>query len=472
MTGPTAAGEVPSEEALRDLADAAAVHVANSSGTARGTRTGWLMISTILIESWDLYSISFLLIFLKAQFHPSAALLGLASAAVQGGALLGAVLGGYLADKFGRRPVFLTTMAMFVVLALAQGFVANMWQLVIIRFLLGFPLGSDVVSGYAYIMESMPRRKRELMGSRWQGMFGLGEIAAIVVITIMYVSGVDHEMLWRIGLALGAVPALALLLGRLNVPETVGSLIQRGRFAEAKKTAKEIFDDDLTMLPDQDYDLRRPRIRDFLANVWADPVRRKASIFAWISNACQGAEFTAFGYYLPVILVLTGVSGIGATNFLTGAVYIVATVSGFVAPVAIARIGHRGVAAWGFGIAFVSLLAAALFLHLHWTALVPVAAAALMWGHYWDASNGMTIASVVAPSRYKGTASGFGYVFVKLASFVTIYLFPTLFDKLGVPTATAIVSVISLIGWLSAVFILPEMFGHVESEKATVRADA
>ena len=70
MTGPTAAGAVPSEEKLRDLADAAAVHVANSSGTARGTRTGWLMISTILIESWDLYSISFLLIFLKDQFHP------------------------------------------------------------------------------------------------------------------------------------------------------------------------------------------------------------------------------------------------------------------------------------------------------------------------------------------------------------------------------------------------------------------
>ena len=252
MTGPTAAGQVPSEARLRELADAAAVHVANSSGTARGTRTGWLMISTILIESWDLYSISFLLIFLKDQFHPSASLLGLASAAVQGGALLGAVLGGYLADKFGRRPVFLTTMAMFVVLAVAQGFVTSMWQLVIIRFLLGFPLGSDVVSGYAYIMESMPKRKRELMGSRWQGMFGLGEIAAIVVITIMYLAGMDHELLWRIGLALGAVPALALLLGRLNVPETVGSLIQRGRFSQAKKVSVEIFDDDLPMLPDEE----------------------------------------------------------------------------------------------------------------------------------------------------------------------------------------------------------------------------
>ena len=470
MTGPTAAGSVPSDERLRELADEAAVHVANSSGTVRGTRTGWLMISTILIESWDLYSISFLLIFLKDQFHPSASLLGLASAAVQGGALLGAVLGGYLADKFGRRPVFLTTMAMFVVLALAQGFVTNMWQLVIIRFLLGFPLGSDVVSGYAYIMESMPKKKRELMGSRWQGMFGLGEIAAIVVITIMYLAGMDHQLLWRIGLALGAVPALALLLGRLNVPETVGSLIQRGRFAQAKKVSVEIFGDDLAMLPDQDYDLRRPRIRDFLANVWADPIRRKASIFAWISNACQGAEFTAFAYYLPVILVLTGVSGVGGTNFLTGAVYIVATVSGFVAPVAINRIGHKGVAAWGFGIAFVSLLLAALFLQLSWTAVVPIAAAGLMWGHYWDASNGMTIASVVAPTRYKGTASGFGYIFVKLASFITIYLFPSLFSGLGVPAATVIVSVISLIGFLSAVFILPEMFGHVESERTTTQA--
>ncbi|HEY2698798.1 MAG TPA: MFS transporter [Pseudonocardiaceae bacterium] len=472
MTGPTAAGSVPSDERLRELADAAAVHVANSSGTARGTRTGWLMISTILIESWDLYSISFLLIFLKDQFHPSASLLGLASAAVQGGALLGAVLGGYLADKFGRRPVFLTTMVMFVVLALAQGFVTNMWELVIIRFLLGFPLGSDVVSGYAYIMESMPKKKRELMGSRWQGMFGLGEIAAIVVITIMYLAGMDHELLWRIGLALGAVPALALLLGRLNVPETVGSLIQRGRFAQAKKVAVEIFDDDLAMLPDEDFNLRRPRIRDFLANVWADPIRRKASIFAWISNACQGAEFTAFAYYLPVILVLTGVSGVGGTNFLTGAVYIVATVSGFVAPVVINRIGHKGVAAWGFGIAFVSLLLAALFLQLSWTAVVPIAAAGLMWGHYWDASNGMTIASVVAPTRYKGTASGFGYIFVKLASFITIYLFPSLFTGLGVPLATVIISVVSLIGFLSAVFILPEMFGHVESERSTAQAPA
>ena len=460
----TAAPDTISAAEARRLSDQAVRHVLNQQGTDSGRRTGWLMISTILIEAWDLYSISFLLIFIQAEFHPSASLLGLTSAAVQGGALLGAVCGGYLSDRFGRRPVFLTTMIVFVVLAITQAFATSMWELALIRFFLGFPLGSDVSSGYAYIMETMPKQKREVMGSRWQGMFGLGEITAIVVITVLYLLGIDHQTLWRVGLALGALPALALLVGRLDVPETTSSLIQRGRFSQAKRVAREMFDDDLAMLPDRDYDLRRPRTRDFLADLWRDPVRRQASIFAWISNACQGAEFTAFAYYLPVIFVLTGVSGIGATNFLTGGIYIVATISGFVAPIALVRLGHRGLARWGFGLAFVSLLLAALFLQLDWKWLVPVAAAGLMWGHYWDASNGMTIASMVAPTRYKATASGFGYIFVKLASFVTIYWFPTLFDKFGVPAATVMISVISLIGYLAATFVLPEVYGHVEAD--------
>lgn len=456
---------------IRQLSDRAAQHVLSKQGTDTGRRTGWLMISTILIEAWDLYSISFLLLFVKDDLNPSAAMLGLASGAVQLGALIGALGGGWVADRIGRRKVFIITMALFVVLALSQSFVTSMWQLVLVRFLLGIPLGSDISTGYAYIMETMPKGKREVMGNRWQGMFGLGEIAAIAVITVMYLSGMDHGLLWRIGLGLGALPALALLVGRLDVPDTALWLVQRGKFKQAKVVAEKMFNDDLEMLPDEDFVIERPRTRDFLAGIWRDPVRRKASVFAWISNAMQGAEFAAFAFYLPVILVLTGVSGIGATNFVTGAIYIVATISGFTAPMVTPKLGHRGVARWGFGMAFVSLLLAALFLHLEWDWLVPLAAAGLMWGHYWDASNGMTIASMVAPSRYKATASGFGYIFVKLAAFVTIFFFPILFTELGVPLATVIVSLLSLTGYLAATYILPEVYGYVEQEEGSAQED-
>jgi MFS family permease len=449
---------------LRQLSDTAARHVLARHGTDAGRRTGWLMISTILIEAWDLYAISFLLLFVREDLHPSASLLGLASGAVQLGALIGAVCGGWFADRFGRRKVFITTMSLFVVLAVAQSLVSSMWELVAVRFLLGLPLGSDISTGYAYIMETMPKGKREVMGNRWQGMFGLGEIASIVVITVLYLCGVDHSLLWRVGLGLGAVPALVLLIGRLDVPDTALWLIQRGKFRQAKAVARKMFEDDLPMLPDEDFAMERPRTRDFLSSVWRDPVRRRASVFAWISNAMQGAEFSAFAFYLPVILVLTGVSGISATNFITGAIYVVATVSGFVGPMVTPRLGHRGVARWGFGLAFVSLLLAALFLQLDWRWLVPLAATGLMWGHYWSASNGMTIASMVAPSRYKATASGFGYVFVKLASFVTIFFFPVLFEGLGVPLATVIVSLLSLTGYLAATYVLPELYGYVEQE--------
>ena len=79
------------QERLRQLSDQATVRLLNKPGTASSNRGGWMMIATILIEAWDLYAISFLLIFIKNEYNPTAAQLGLATAAVQGGALIGAL---------------------------------------------------------------------------------------------------------------------------------------------------------------------------------------------------------------------------------------------------------------------------------------------------------------------------------------------------------------------------------------------
>ncbi|WP_279580874.1 MFS transporter [Fodinicola feengrottensis] len=327
---------VTTEAELRALSDQAAHRIMNQQGTASGRRAGWLMISTILIEAWDLYAIAFLLIFIKKDFGSDPVLLGLASGAVQLGALLGCFIGGWVADKFGRKKVFIVTMIMFIVLALAQGFSGNLWELIIIRFLLGFPLGSDISSGYAYIMEAMPRGKREVMGNRWQAMFAIGEVLAILVVLGLYLTGIDHELLWRVGLALGALPALTLLLGRLTISDTALSLIQRGKFRQAKQVSQKMFSDSLEMLPDEDFHIKRPSTTAFLKDMWADPIRRRASIFGWISNAAQGGEWGAFGFYLPSILGVVGVAS-ATTHFvgyslINALIYSLAIVSGLVGP--------------------------------------------------------------------------------------------------------------------------------------------
>ena len=425
----------------------------------RGSRIGWLMMASILVEAWDLYSIAFVLIFIRNIFHPSPALLGLAAAGTQRGAIIGALLGGWLADKLGRRIVFLSTMGMFVIFALVQAFVPNMAWLVVVRLILGIPLGSDISSGYTYIMESMPRGEREIMGNRWQFMFALGEVLALAIIAIFIVAGLPHDIIWRLTLGLGAVPAAIIFYLRHDLPETAVWLIRHGRFREAKQVTASMYGDRLEMLPDEDVQIPRQRPTAFLADIRKDPIRWRATLFGWIACFAQSVEFSTFAFYIPVLFVMVGVSGILGTNLVTLALYIIAAISGWVGPLITPRMGQRGLSIAGFAIVLVALLVAAAALYTGHVGILPFAAAAMLWGHYWDAENVVTIPAMVARPEYRGTATGFAYVFVKLPAFLSIFLFPVLFAAIGQASATLFIAIFPLIGLLAAIFILPEVYG-------------
>ncbi len=439
--------------------DGAVRHLVNNYNP-KGNRVGWLMMSSILVEAWDLYSIAFVLIFIREQYHPNPYLLGLAAAATQGGALVGALLGGWLSDKIGRRVMFLATMVMFIIFALVQAFVSSVGWLVAVRLILGVPLGSDISNGYAYIMESMPKGEREVMGNRWQFMFAVGEVFTLGVIAVFLALDLPHEMVWRVTLGLGAVPALVILLMRHDLPETAVWLIRRGRFREAKQVSLQMYNDRLDMLPDGDIAVPKARPTAFLADISRDPLRWRATIYGWIACFAQGAEFSTFAFYLPVLFVSVGVSSYLGTDLVTMALYVLAAVSGWVGPLLTPKIGQRGLSIAGFSIVLLSLLAAAAALYTGNTLVLPFAAAAMLWGHYWDAANCMTIPTMVAKPEYRGTASGFAYMFVKLPSFLAIFLFPPLFTAIGQANATLFVAIFPLAGLLAAIFILREVYGY------------
>jgi MFS family permease len=332
--------------------------------------------------------------------------------------------------------------------------------LVVVRFFLGVPLGSDISNGYTYIMESMPKGAREVMGNRWQFMFAVGEVLTLAVIAIFILADLPQEWIWRVTLAMGALPALIILLLRHDLPETAVWLIRRGRFREAKRVSQSMYGDSLAMLPDQDVTVPGSNPTAFLADIRQDPIRWRATLFGWISCFCQGSEFSTFAFYLPVLFVSVGVSSILGTDLVTMALYVIAAIAGWVGPLLTPKIGHRGISSAGYGIVLVSLLAAAAALYMGHPAVLPFVAATMLWGHYWDASNCMTIPTMVAKPEYRGTASGFAYMFVKFPSFMAIFLFPSVFAAIGQAGATLLVAIFPLVGLLSAIFILPEVYGY------------
>src|ERR1700740_475930 len=191
MSTPAAAAGMPQQQA----AIQSAVRYLIQNYSPKGNKVGWLMMASILVEAWDLYSIAFVLIFIREQYNPDPLLLGLAAAGTQGGALVGSLIGGWLSDKIGRRVMFLSTMIMFIILALIQAFVTSVGWLVVVRLFLGIPLRSDLPKGYTYIRESMPKGKREVMGNRWQFMFAIGEVLTLAVIAVFIIADFSHELI-------------------------------------------------------------------------------------------------------------------------------------------------------------------------------------------------------------------------------------------------------------------------------------
>lgn len=439
--------------------------VLDQSEAKHSSRAGWLMVTALLIESWDIYSMSFIMTHLKDVFNPSAALLGFTSAGTQLGAIVGAILGGWLTDKFGRRNIFMASMTMFALCAVAQGCAPSMEVLAVIRCIAGIPVGADVANGFTYMMEIMPKGKREVMANRWQFMFSLGILCAIVMVTAFELGSMDPNITWRFILAIPAVPALLLLLARHNLPETPAWYVEHGRFVEARKVANDYYGKDVLadVVPDHDVEIPRPSWGEAIRDLFSNPFTRRSTIFAWISNFVQALENYSFSFYLPTILAGLGIATLVQNNIAMFCVYLIASISAFVGPLTLPKIGHKGLSQWGFGLVAVGIGISIFGIANNQMIIIIVGSGVMLWGHYWSSESGQTVASLVAKPAYRGAASGIAYVFVKLASFVTLWVFPVLFETLGVVKADMIVIIFPILAFLAATFILPEVFDHAVS---------
>lgn len=179
---------------------------------------------------------------LTVRFELTPGLLGFTVAVALWGTILGAAIGGWMGDRFGRRYSLRILAVLFIVSALGCAFSWNWFSFVLFRFIAGIAIGTSSVVGPMYIAEVAPAQWR----GRMVALFQLNIVFGILVAYFSnYVLGTMHlgaaEWRWKLGVSV--VPALLFLAMLLRIPRSPRWLVERGCIAEARQVLARVAGD-------------------------------------------------------------------------------------------------------------------------------------------------------------------------------------------------------------------------------------
>ncbi|WP_243713046.1 MFS transporter [Actinomadura sp. 6K520] len=166
----------------------------------------------------------------------SAADIGYAAAIYVAGACSGALFFGQLTDRFGRKKLFLITLAVYVVATVATAFAFAPWYFFICRFVTGMGIGGEYAAINSAIDELIPARARGrvdiiINGSYWLGAAG-GALAAVVLLNTNFF---PIDLGWRLAFGAGGLLGLVIMFVRRHVPESPRWMFIHGREEEAER---------------------------------------------------------------------------------------------------------------------------------------------------------------------------------------------------------------------------------------------
>jgi len=170
--------------------------------------------------------------------------IGVAAAIYIAGACLGALFFGHLTDRFGRRNLFILTLAVYLIATVATAFAFAPWYFFITRFFTGSGIGGEYAAINSAIDELIPARVRGRVDLVINGTYWLGSAAgAAGALVVLNTSNFPPNIGWRLAFGIGAIFGIFVLLVRRNVPESPRWLFIHGREHEAERVVAEIEED-------------------------------------------------------------------------------------------------------------------------------------------------------------------------------------------------------------------------------------
>jgi putative MFS transporter len=344
----------------------------------------------------------------------------LLGAATLFGILVGAPIFGHLTDRHGRRLLMVADLCAFVVVAVAQIFVTNAWELIALRFVLGLAIGADYPIAAAIVAEFMPSKQSGAALSAMEAVWFLGAAVAYVVGYALLRTGPDS---WKWILASPAIVAAIGLLMRASAPESPMWIASRDAGDVRTASFATIF---------------RPEFRGPLAFVST----------MWL---LQVVPLFAIYTYAPTVLKALGLNNDASP---AGSVAITAAFAAgaFLAMPLVERWGRRPLCVAGFALAAIAFGV----LPFGGTGLVVVTFLAYATGMGAATALELVYPAELFPTAIRATATGFAAAISRVGAFIGTFALPIALAKFGATTVILGACALSIAGLAISVVWAPE----------------
>jgi major inositol transporter-like SP family MFS transporter len=442
-----------------------------NQGKHRGYLIRLTAISTLggLLFGYDTGVISGALLYMNDSFDMnSVEEASVVSALLFPGAALGALAGGRLADRIGRRGTLLVCAVLFLIGALGCAFAPSVGFMIIARVILGLGVGAAAVTCPLYLAEMAPSNVRGRMVTINELMIVTGQMLAFAINALLD-AVLDDPEVWRLMLGVASVPAVALLIGMLLLPESPRWYALRDRLGDTRR----ILEKSRTPLEaEHEYDeiveasnlARRERgqvWRDLKENPW---MRRLLGIGIGLAIIQQATGINTVNYYAPTILEQSGL-GVSASLVATIAVGVTSVIMTIVGIWLLGFVGRRRMLLIGFaGVAASQAVLAVVFLLppsdlVSYTILV----AMMLFVAFVQCFIGTCVwllLSEIFPMAIRGFAMGLAVFALWTVNAAISFLFPIVNENLGSTGTFALFVVVNIISLAFVRKYVPETKGH------------
>ena len=415
-------------------------------------------------DAYDLFVIGIASALITKDWNLSSGRLALLNSTMLFAAFIGAFVFGRFADVIGRKRVYWIVAAIMIAGALGSALSQSFWVLIAFRFVLGFGVGGDYPVSAVMVSEYANRKDRGKLVGMVFGTQALGLIVGPLIALALLGSGASNDTAWRVLLALGAVPAAAVIYLRCRMPESPRYQVQvQGKAAQAARRMSDFTDGEVNGNEDGNENgagavRQEMGLRAFLTT------RRWLIMLAGTAGTWFLLDYAYYGNTIstPQILGLISPHASTMTKIaLQLAIFVVAAVPGYLLAIArLDRIGHRRLQLTGFAMMALCFLIIAAIPGMT-TMVVPFL---LVYGvSYFFTEFGPNMTTFVMPSELypvnmRTTGHGISAGIGKLGAFIGVFLFPLLQTSLGLRGTLLLTAGVAVAGF-ALTLVLPEPAG-------------